>query len=1091
MLNWIFKFLLGDDIFISYSRADGATYAAGLANELTKLKFSCKLDQWGTESGAEMPESLKKSLKRSAVLVLVGTDGAAKSRHVGSEIDEFKKIGRMVIPIVFDGILLKNGLIYRDGEKQQTDSALPETEATWAGGIEGLPISWEKLENLKTGNPSPENVSRIEKTFTFSRKDERLRKTSLAAAIFLLLLLVASAAASVVAFAQTKNAAAATSLATEKEQIANQKTKDADEATEKANFEADRALKNEEIANQKTEEARVKTEEADKATKRAEEEKAKADKASKLAAEKTKLADVAQKEAEKQAKLADEKRKEAEAFSEKSRRLSYATNIQLAARLYDSAQVEAFTDVLNGTDENLRGFEWNYLKHLPEGMVKFNKTEEERVGSLMFSPDGKYLVSGGSDLLLWNPKTGEKAKLEVPENLNKEGVIDFAFSPKGERFVALFKNNILVWNVSNWEKLKFSPDAKFDFPGGEDLKSVTFGESVDELLTVSANKEEKYFVRRWNISAQPQAEGSREIKLTDKKPVQFEVLKVTPDGKAFVSYKETDDENAVEQLSLLDTNLKETKLFEGSDATIFDYYYVFSGTGKRIAVTRGRPDTPNHESIVYVLDVSNNKELMSIEGNAQDYVAAVAFSSDEKKLAVLYMNFIISVNKIMICDIDKKQTERIIPFISESGDAVAFSPDNSEIAAALDTLTLYDANSNQDVFTFNNEQLVKLSSDGTRAITANSEGYLILWDTVKRESIKKFDIKREFLVESEFSPDVKYFVTRQTADSGDSAFPLLQLWDAATGEEIKLALDTKCKFSTGIGQRVFSDTSKRLAVFCEDGTVRIWNLENQNGIDAGKEFSRLQMEKALVESEKITVDYETHFLPDDKKIEVTIVTSIRTGGGPTEESKDIQIWDVESRTRLHPEVCSEKIFKFSPDGEWMITIDEKNNYRLRNMENKRCDEKPLISNDEITDVNFSNDGRFLVVSYLEGLIWVGNLTKTTIREVIPQQKADNFSMEFSPLSRWLRAGDKYWNTGTGESFTIHGCTKAPKFSIDEKRLITSCEDGTLKLWSMDSGQEVLSIKAHNDSVRDAVLMEGNKYLLTASDDSFKLWRTQF
>jgi hypothetical protein len=113
MLNWIFKFLLGDDIFISYSRADGATYAAGLANELTKLKFSCKLDQWGTESGAEMPESLKKSLKRSAVLVLVGTEGAAKSRHVGSEIEEFKKIGRMVIPIVFDGILLKNGLIYR------------------------------------------------------------------------------------------------------------------------------------------------------------------------------------------------------------------------------------------------------------------------------------------------------------------------------------------------------------------------------------------------------------------------------------------------------------------------------------------------------------------------------------------------------------------------------------------------------------------------------------------------------------------------------------------------------------------------------------------------------------------------------------------------------------------------------------------------------------------------------------------------------------------------------------------------------------------------------------------------------------------
>lgn len=46
ILDWIFKFLLGDDIFISYSRADGATYASGLASRLADLAFSCKLDQW-------------------------------------------------------------------------------------------------------------------------------------------------------------------------------------------------------------------------------------------------------------------------------------------------------------------------------------------------------------------------------------------------------------------------------------------------------------------------------------------------------------------------------------------------------------------------------------------------------------------------------------------------------------------------------------------------------------------------------------------------------------------------------------------------------------------------------------------------------------------------------------------------------------------------------------------------------------------------------------------------------------------------------------------------------------------------------------
>src|SRR6185436_13542128 len=46
-----FKFLqtLGaDDIFISYTRLDASTYAAGLADELTKLGFSCFIDKLGT-----------------------------------------------------------------------------------------------------------------------------------------------------------------------------------------------------------------------------------------------------------------------------------------------------------------------------------------------------------------------------------------------------------------------------------------------------------------------------------------------------------------------------------------------------------------------------------------------------------------------------------------------------------------------------------------------------------------------------------------------------------------------------------------------------------------------------------------------------------------------------------------------------------------------------------------------------------------------------------------------------------------------------------------------------------------------------------
>jgi hypothetical protein len=80
------RFLFGDDIFVSYSRQDAVKYAEGLAGELSEKGYSCRIDQWESEPGNEMPASLLNALARSSMLVIVGTQGAAASTHVGKEI---------------------------------------------------------------------------------------------------------------------------------------------------------------------------------------------------------------------------------------------------------------------------------------------------------------------------------------------------------------------------------------------------------------------------------------------------------------------------------------------------------------------------------------------------------------------------------------------------------------------------------------------------------------------------------------------------------------------------------------------------------------------------------------------------------------------------------------------------------------------------------------------------------------------------------------------------------------------------------------------------------------------------------------------
>ena len=166
-------FLFGEDIFISYARADGATYAAGLGDALSRQGFSCKLDLWGTQPGKELPRHLTQALGRSAMLVLVGSQGAMHSAHVAEELSTFRATGRPIIPILFGD--------------QMVDGDVP-----WQGDVAGLPLSHDALDTLQSGVPSAPVLNRIAKTFTFNTKEQRLRRSAQVAAGVFVVMLAAS-----------------------------------------------------------------------------------------------------------------------------------------------------------------------------------------------------------------------------------------------------------------------------------------------------------------------------------------------------------------------------------------------------------------------------------------------------------------------------------------------------------------------------------------------------------------------------------------------------------------------------------------------------------------------------------------------------------------------------------------------------------------------------------------------------------------------------------------------------------------------------------------------------------------------------------
>lgn len=248
------RFLFADDIFISYSRRDGAKYAAALANELSKRghDYSCFLDQWGASADNKLSTPVLRALKHSYMLVLIGTAGAAQSPFVRQEVQLFSKRRwyqprRPVLPINIDGAL----------------SNLDWSELT---GLHRVP---ETNDARQDGLPSEAVVRLIVNSNSYTKRYQRMRLLSLVA----MFLLTASVTTSVFAAFMAKQARAASLRATLESERANKESLNAKIQTEAAlknkrdaEREAERAKENANLAQQQQKIADEKSREAQQQT---------------------------------------------------------------------------------------------------------------------------------------------------------------------------------------------------------------------------------------------------------------------------------------------------------------------------------------------------------------------------------------------------------------------------------------------------------------------------------------------------------------------------------------------------------------------------------------------------------------------------------------------------------------------------------------------------------------------------------------------------------------------------------------------------------------------------------------------------------
>jgi eukaryotic-like serine/threonine-protein kinase len=497
--------------------------------------------------------------------------------------------------------------------------------------------------------------------------------------------------------------------------------------------------------------------------------------------------------------------------------LLYANQIASALREWETDNVSGAWQHLNECRRDFRGWEYNYLYTLfTKNQRVFNGNAAD-VRSVAFDPDGKQIVSCGSDgtLKLWDAETGRevirfrglgghlncaalspdgtmlvagglRGTLKVLDTANGQDIVKLeghlpavtcvAISPDGKRFASGSVDGTLkMWDAQTGQEtffikahakgtdcVVFSPDGKQIASGGD-----------DNMLKV------------WDAAT------GREILTFKGHGGNVHCAAFSPDGRRIVSgsWDKT--------LKVWDVSTgQETSSFKGHNRYVV--CAAFSPDGKHVI-------SGGYDAILRLWDATSGQEVSTFKGHTGS-IASVAFRSDGKKILSGG-----SDHTVRLWDADSQAT---LTFAVDGQQAygIAFSPDGKHVVGngSDGTFDRWDVANGRKTLLFNWQTRVAFSQDGNRIFCYGKDRELAARDAATGRELLTF-AGATGPCNIAVSPDGKRLVT--------GSF-VVTLWDATTGRELfKLG-----KFNpAGLPSVAFSQDGRWIAASYYKNALTIWD----------------------------------------------------------------------------------------------------------------------------------------------------------------------------------------------------------------------------------------------------------------------------
>ncbi len=214
------------------------------------------------------------------------------------------------------------------------------------------------------------------------------------------------------------------------------------------------------------------------------------------------------------------------------------------------------------------------------------------------------------------------------------------------------------------------------------------------------------------------------------------------------------------------------------------------------------------------------------------------------------------------------------------------------------------------------------------------------------------------------------------------------------------------------------------------------------------------------------------------------------------------LWNMEKRSHFRIEESHYAIVlplygvAYSPQNDYFAAGCADGVVRLWSTTSKRPPWKLKGHKSEIYSVAFSPDGRFLASGGNDSTVRIWNVADKCEEEILSRPGCRVTSVAFSPngcLLAYASTNTHIYivNLADGESQILSGhqdLVWSIAFSPDSRLLISGANDRSVRLWEVESGQQIQILEGHQNDVNSVAFSPDGLLAASASDDrTVRVW----